>query len=98
LIKLLNLERKKVKVKEGVYVRGDLLKSGLHERGKKKKYPEELKKYLVKKLSPLTITKLYKKRWDIEIFFKWIKQNLKIKTFLETTKNAVLTQIWIALI
>jgi len=49
-------------------------------------------------LSPLTIAKLYKKRWDIELFFKWIKQNLKIKSFLGTSKNAVLIQIWTALI
>lgn len=44
-----------------------------------------------------TISELYKARWKIEIFFKWIKQNLKIKSFLGTSKNAVLTQIWIAL-
>jgi len=43
------------------------------------------------------IANLYKERWQIELFFKWIKQNLKIKTFLGTSKNAVLTQIWIAL-
>ena len=43
------------------------------------------------------IADLYKERWQIELFFKWIKQNLKIKTFLGTSKNAVLTQIWIAL-
>lgn len=44
------------------------------------------------------IADLYKARWDIESFFRWIKQNLKIKSFLGTTKNAVLSQIWIALI
>jgi len=49
-------------------------------------------------LSPLTIAKLYKKRWDIEKFYKWIKQNLKIKSFLGTSKNAVLIQIWVAMI
>ena len=38
-----------------------------------------------------------KNRWQIELFFKWIKQNLKIKSFLGTSKNAVLTQIWIAI-
>ena len=48
-------------------------------------------------LSASTIAKIYKSRWQIELFFKWIKQNLKIKTFLGTSKNAVLTQIWIAL-
>lgn len=44
------------------------------------------------------IADLYKSRWDIESFFRWIKQNLKIKSFLGTTKNAVMTQIWVALI
>jgi len=48
-------------------------------------------------LSAKTIADLYKERWQIELFFKWIKQNLKVKTFLGTSKNAVLTQIWIAL-
>ena len=49
-------------------------------------------------LSAYTISQIYKTRWEIELFFKWIKQNLKIKTFLGTTKNAVLTQIWTAMI
>ena len=49
-------------------------------------------------LSAYTISQIYKARWEIELFFKWIKQNLKIKTFLGTTKNAVLTQIWTAMI
>jgi len=44
-----------------------------------------------------TIAEIYKARWQIEAFFKWIKQNLKIKTYLGTSKNAVLTQIWIAM-
>lgn len=44
-----------------------------------------------------TIADIYKARWQIEAFFKWIKQNLKIKTFLGTSKNAVLTQVWIAM-
>ena len=39
----------------------------------------------------------YKQRWQVELFFKWIKQNLKIKSFLGTSKNAVMTQIWIAM-
>ncbi len=43
------------------------------------------------------IADIYKELWQIELFFKWIKQNLKIKTFLGTSSNAVLTQIWIAL-
>ena len=49
-------------------------------------------------LAAKTIADIYKARWDIEIFFKWLKQNLKIKTFLGTSKNAVLTQIWTAMI
>ena len=49
------------------------------------------------KLSAKTIAAIYKQRWQIELFFKWIKQNLKIKSFLGTSKNAVLTQIWIAM-
>ena len=48
--------------------------------------------------SPRTIAQIYRARWDIELFFKWIKQNLKIKTFFGTSKNAVMTQIWIAMI
>lgn len=48
-------------------------------------------------LNAAIVADLYKERWKIELFFKWIKQNLKIKTFLGTSENAVLTQIWIAL-
>lgn len=48
--------------------------------------------------SALTIANLYKKRWQIELFFKWIKQHLKIKTFFGTSRNAVMNQIWVALI
>lgn len=48
-------------------------------------------------LSAKTIADIYKSRWHIELFFKWIKQNLKIKSFMGTSKNAVMTQIWIAL-
>ena len=49
------------------------------------------------KLAASTIAQIYKSRWDIELFFKWIKQNLKIKSFYGTSRNAVLTQIWIAM-
>ena len=49
------------------------------------------------KLSAQTIAAIYKQRWQVELFFKWIKQNLKIKSFLGTSKNAVMTQIWIAM-
>jgi putative transposase len=49
------------------------------------------------KLAAITIAEIYKARWQIELFFKWIKQNLKIKSFLGTSRNAVMTQIWIAI-
>jgi hypothetical protein len=45
---------------------------------------------------PRTIADLYRCRWQIELFFKWIKQNLRIKSFFGTTENAVKSQIWIA--
>ena len=48
-------------------------------------------------LSALTIAKLYKCRWQVELFFKWIKQNLHIKSFYGTSDNAVKTQVWIAI-
>lgn len=78
----------------------------------KDKYPKQLRriKYYDKerkktltfltnnfKLAATTIAQIYKSRWQIELFFKWIKQNLKIKSFLGTSKNAVLIQIWIAM-
>ena len=77
----------------------------------KKDYPEKLRriKYYdaeIKKtfvfltnnftLEAILIAKLYKERWEIELFFKWIKQHLRIKAFYGTTQNAVYTQIWIA--
>ena len=49
-------------------------------------------------LSAVTIAAIYKDRWQVELFFKAIKQNLKIKAFIGASKNAVLTQIWIAMI
>jgi putative transposase len=50
------------------------------------------------KLSAKTIADIYKERWQIEIFFRWIKQNLKIKSFVGNSRNAVMTQIYVALI
>jgi len=47
-------------------------------------------------LPAITIAQLYKQRWQVELFFKWIKQNLRIKSFYGTSENAVKTQIWIA--
>ena len=65
-------------------------------------YDEEKKKILVFltnnfKLAASTIAGIYKSRWQIELFFKWIKQNLKIKSFLGSSKNAVMTQVWVAM-
>lgn len=48
-------------------------------------------------LSPLTIARLYKQRWQVELFFKWLKQHLRIKAFYGTSENAVKTQIWTAI-
>jgi len=47
-------------------------------------------------LPTLTITKLYRYRWQVELFFKWIKQHLRIKSVFGTSENAVKTQVWIA--
>jgi IS4 transposase len=47
-------------------------------------------------LQPLSICALYKRRWEIELFFKWIEQQLRIKRFYGTSENAVKTQIWTA--
>jgi hypothetical protein len=82
--------------------------------GKKsgKRYPEQLRLVTIdtvegerlqfltnhKKLAASTIADIYKDRWQIEIFFKLIKQNLRIKSFVGTSANAVWTQIWTALI
>ncbi len=78
----------------------------------RKVYPDEIRKitFLDKEknkqiqfltnnfsLKPELIALLYKNRWQIEIFFKWIKQNLRIKKFYGTSFNAVETQIWIAI-
>ena len=64
-------------------------------------YDEETKKHFVFltnnfDLPALTIAQIYKRRWQIELFFKWIKQNLRIKAFYGTSDNAVKTQLWIA--
>ncbi len=75
-----------------------------------KDYPAALRRVVVKDeadkritfltnnfaLKPELIAQLYRQRWQVELFFKWIKQHLRIKTFLGTSENAVKTQIWIA--
>jgi hypothetical protein len=78
----------------------------------RKDYPEKLRRIKYKDpvskkalvfltnnmtLPALTIAVLYKSRWDVELFFKWIKQHLRIQRFLGTTENAVKTQIWCAI-
>ena len=78
----------------------------------KKRYPEKLRRIKFRDsekektfvfltnnfvLPPETIADLYKSRWQIELFFKWIKQHLRIKSFFGTSENAVKTQIWIAI-
>jgi Transposase DDE domain len=65
-------------------------------------YDPEHKRFLVFltnnfSLSAATIALLYKNRWKVELFFKWIKQHLRIKAFYGTSENAVCTQIWIAI-
>jgi hypothetical protein len=64
-------------------------------------FDAEQKRFLVfltnhMELPALTVAKLYKKRWEIELFFKWIKGNLRIKHYYGTSSNAVKTQIWTA--
>lgn len=86
--------------------------SGLQVSGPAKKCPGQLRRvsywdidtgkhyiFLINnfKLAARTIADIYKARWQVELFFKWIKQNLKIKSFIGTSKNAVMTQIWIVM-
>jgi hypothetical protein len=83
----------------------------LRDRRTRRKYPDRLRRICYKNLqtgrrlifvtnhfdlTPLTITELYRQRWAIELFFKWVKQHLRIKHFLGNTPNAVKTQLWIA--
>jgi hypothetical protein len=84
----------------------------LNGRSSSRKYPEQIRRIRFKDpdsgktlvfltnntaLPALTIAALYKSRWQIELFFKWIKQHLRIKRFLATSENAVKTQIWCAI-
>lgn len=99
------------KVEKSTGVRCDqiILLSGFYS---KKTYPEKLRRvkyfdietgrslnFFTNQFSfpALTIAELYRYRWQVEIFFKWIKQHLRIKAFYGTTENAVKTQIWIAI-
>ena len=49
------------------------------------------------RLSAKTVADIYQSRWQVELFFKWIKQHLKVKSFVGTSRNAVMTQLWIAM-
>jgi Domain of unknown function (DUF4372)/Transposase DDE domain len=84
----------------------------LNGRSSSRKYPEQIRRIRFKDpdsgktlvfltnntaLPALTIAALYKSPWQIELFFKWIKQHLRIKRFLATSENAVKTQIWCAI-
>lgn len=74
---------------------------GYPERLRRIHYRDPEKRHLVfltnhLSLPALTICQLYKSRWQIELFFKWIKQHLRIKRFFGTSENAVKTQVWIA--
>ena len=103
------VKRRKTKKETGVICDQTIVLTGA---ATSKKYPEKLRRiryfdaetgniliFLTNnfKLSALTIAALYRNRWGIEIFFKWIKQHLKIQTFWGYSENAVRTQVWIAI-
>ena len=71
--------------------------SGLRRPAWLSELPDSVTDILVADTGNATIADIYKSRWQIEWFFKWIKQNLKIKSFISTSKSAVMTQIWIAI-
>jgi len=91
----------------GVVCDQTVILTGLHS---KQNYPEVLRRIKYRdpegrvlvfltndfSLPALTVAELYKGRWQIELFFKWVKQHLRIKAFFGTSANAVKTQIWIA--
>ena len=89
---------------EGIFLRGDATST---------KYPDELRRIVVRDkeknenivlltnhfgFGATTIASIYKDRWEIELFFKALKQNLKVKTFIGTSENALRIQIWTALV
>ena len=96
-------KKRNIVSEEGSFLRADATST---------KYPDELRRIVVRDkeknedivlltnhfgFGATTIASIYKDRWEIEIFFKTIKQNLKIKTFVGTSRNALLIQIWTAL-
>lgn len=94
---------KKVLSDERICLQGVLTKSKYSKELRLIRYYDEERQKMLTfltnnfKLAATTIAQVYKSRWQIELFFKWIKQNLKIKSFLGTSKNAVMTQIWVAM-
>jgi hypothetical protein len=102
-------QRRAVNKKQGLTSDQTIILTGL--KGRQCPYPlrrigyrdPETKKHFVFitnnfKLSAKTIADIYKERWQIEIFFRWIKTNLKIKSFIGNSRNAVVTQLYVALI
>ena len=103
------IQRRKVNKKQGLSSDQTIMLSGLKGpecphllRRIGYRDPETKKHYVFLtnnfKLSAKSIADIYKERWQIEIFFRWIKQNLKIKTFIGNSQNAVMTQIFVAMI
>lgn len=105
-------QHKRRELKKGILA-DDIVIFGCYNAMKYEKYPKKLRQikyydeetkkeytYLTNnfELPASQVAIIYKERWQIELFFKWVKQNLKIKTFLGTSKNAVMTQVWIAMI
>ncbi|MBC8247085.1 MAG: IS4 family transposase, partial [Deltaproteobacteria bacterium] len=104
------IERKDVSRFKYIYSDQILKLKGFYS---KQKYPDKLRRIRSKDpktgkiitiltnnftWSAKTIAKIYKERWQIELFFKAIKQQLKVKSFVGTSKNALLSQLWVALI
>jgi IS4 transposase len=99
------------RVEEGLGIRSDQI-VGLRNPSSLRDYPDKLRRihfvdpetsqslvFLTNnfELPALTVASLYKSRWQVELFFKWIKQNLRIKHFFGNSDNAVKTQIWISI-
>ena len=108
-LKFKHISSRKINKKENVICDQEIELDGFYT---KKNYPTTLRRikyydpeydrtfvFLTnnKRLKPQTIAKLYKSRWHVEIFFKWIKQHLKIKSFWGQNENAVKIQIWVAI-
>ena len=108
-MKFQRIESRKVDKSTGLRCDQVILLSGFNTR---KSYPDKLRRvkyhdYHTDKIlvfltnnfdiPALTVAELYRNRWRVELFFKWIKQHLKIKSFFGTSPNAVKTQIWIAI-